>query len=431
MKKIIALMCVSACLTTMAGVPQLNRADVMKASHLTNTRDLSGIKSKSGHASLGISAGAVLGERICLLHEYDWNELAGGEVEVTAADPFYVGGWTTNVVAGGQSGSVVLQGGLVLDEALPLKVNYSANTVTLEAGDEPYATVSGSKTITSGPMTTTIDSTVYYYIVNEDWLVNYGPLADVTGKIEQDGSIHIADGFAIYVETVKTTTITPKNGQSTEYTDETHSITPLYRDTWLLKPNGVHEYTRESDGVTCSNPVYMHQSNDTVYVKNVYGFGGPEIYMVLSEDGTMSYPGQVVRDIEDTTAPDGDGLWYNATATAGSVTEGNAGTVTSQAITWGLTTPWDHNSTWQGWYDNKLTWSNGMSFIIPGQYVLGDVNRDGEVSIADVTALIDHLLNGDIEESDEFSPAAADCSQDGEVSIADVTALIDMLLSSE
>lgn len=440
MKKILALLCVSACLTAMAGAPQMNRTDVVKATRVMGHHENSAAMSsaagmavrpvaKSGSASLGIGPSAMLGERICLLHEYDWNELSTGEVEVNAADPFYVGGWLTNVVAGDKTGYLILQNGLVLDVAQPLKVNYNTNTVTLEVGDEPFGTTSGTMTVTSGPMTTTIDSTVYYYIVNEDWLVNYGELADVTGEIKQDGSIHIADGFAIYVETVKKTTITPKNGEPTEFTDETHSITPLYRDTWLMMANGVHEYTRQSDGVVCQNAVHMYQSNDTVYVMNLYGLGGPKCYMVLGEDGSMSYPGQPLCDIEDASAPNGDGMWYNATATSGSVTDGNVGEATRQAITWGMTTPWDHNSTWPGWSNNKLVWTNGQSFVVPGQYTLGDVDRDGLVNIGDVTVLIDHLLSGDMEESDSFSPEAADCTQDGQVTIGDVTLLIDMLLT--
>ena len=60
-------------------------------------------------------------------------------------------------------------------------------------------------------------------------------------------------------------------------------------------------------------------------------------------------------------------------------------------------------------------------------YEVGDVNHDGKVSIADVTALIDYLLG-----TGEGSCAiCADVSGDGNVSIADVTALIDKLLSSK
>jgi len=59
-------------------------------------------------------------------------------------------------------------------------------------------------------------------------------------------------------------------------------------------------------------------------------------------------------------------------------------------------------------------------------YILGDVNNDGEVNISDVTDLIDYLLGGD---ASAINLAAANVDGDDEVSIADVTSLIDMLLS--
>ena len=59
-------------------------------------------------------------------------------------------------------------------------------------------------------------------------------------------------------------------------------------------------------------------------------------------------------------------------------------------------------------------------------YRIGDVNGDGEVSIADVTALIDILLSGN---ADADTLSRAEVNGDGEVSIGDVTALIDILLS--
>ena len=53
---------------------------------------------------------------------------------------------------------------------------------------------------------------------------------------------------------------------------------------------------------------------------------------------------------------------------------------------------------------------------------VGDINGDGEITIADVTVLIDMMMNG------EELPAYADFNGDGTVSIADVTALIDFML---
>lgn len=62
--------------------------------------------------------------------------------------------------------------------------------------------------------------------------------------------------------------------------------------------------------------------------------------------------------------------------------------------------------------------------VIAGEPVPGDVNGDGIVGIADVTALIDLILNG------EGDPSLHDVNGDGTVGIADVTALIDMILNA-
>ena len=68
--------------------------------------------------------------------------------------------------------------------------------------------------------------------------------------------------------------------------------------------------------------------------------------------------------------------------------------------------------------------SNPGYFTAAGAtFLRGDVDGDGNVSIADVTALIDILLSG------TAAPAAADADEDGTVGIADVTTIIDYLLS--
>ena len=60
--------------------------------------------------------------------------------------------------------------------------------------------------------------------------------------------------------------------------------------------------------------------------------------------------------------------------------------------------------------------------------MIGDVNNSGDVTIADVTALIDYLLSGD---ATGVNLDMADCDLDGEINIADVTSLIDYLLAGE
>ena len=57
--------------------------------------------------------------------------------------------------------------------------------------------------------------------------------------------------------------------------------------------------------------------------------------------------------------------------------------------------------------------------------LIGDVNSDLEVNIADVTFLVDYLLDN----TKPINREAADVKGDGEINIADVTTLIDFLLS--
>jgi M6 family metalloprotease-like protein len=76
---------------------------------------------------------------------------------------------------------------------------------------------------------------------------------------------------------------------------------------------------------------------------------------------------------------------------------------------------------------SESAWSNRQEvYLIENMppHVPGDVNHDGNVTIADVTALIDYLLG-----AADYCSICADVNQDENVSIADVTALIDMLLS--
>ena len=61
---------------------------------------------------------------------------------------------------------------------------------------------------------------------------------------------------------------------------------------------------------------------------------------------------------------------------------------------------------------------------LPAVVKPGDVNGDGAVNIADVTELIDYLLNSET----AIDQGAADIDGDGIISIADVTELIDFLL---
>ena len=111
--------------------------------------------------------------------------------------------------------------------------------------------------------------------------------------------------------------------------------------------------------------------------------------------------------------------------------------LTDELIGRPLTLSWDNFSDVRALRtgDYEITLSLEQNYVIIGMlepaYQLGDVNKDGKVSIADVTTLINVLLNGNVTvETDNYSPAAANVNGDDKISIADVTALINLLLST-
>ena len=79
----------------------------------------------------------------------------------------------------------------------------------------------------------------------------------------------------------------------------------------------------------------------------------------------------------------------------------------------------------------ESVWSNIQNVTLTGsgdEPLIGDVNGDGEVSIGDLTALVDYLLGTT---SAAVSFEAADLNSDGEVTIGDITALIDLMLKND
>ena len=68
-------------------------------------------------------------------------------------------------------------------------------------------------------------------------------------------------------------------------------------------------------------------------------------------------------------------------------------------------------------------YADNITFYYYRDFVLGDLNQDGTVDVADVTVLLNIVLNADISNPD------ADINADGTIDIADVTSLINIILS--
>lgn len=79
-----------------------------------------------------------------------------------------------------------------------------------------------------------------------------------------------------------------------------------------------------------------------------------------------------------------------------------------------------------GCYTNQ----QGLLPTLYEEVLMGDVNRDGYITIADVTALVNIILGKATLENDadKYDFYAADVNQDSNVTIADVTALVNIIL---
>lgn len=86
-----------------------------------------------------------------------------------------------------------------------------------------------------------------------------------------------------------------------------------------------------------------------------------------------------------------------------------------------------------GFYED---WSSNenKSFLVTTKFesiylrIIGDVNRDGFITIADVTALVNIILGKDNVEPYAYDHYAADVNGDGSITIPDVTALVNIIL---
>ena len=77
---------------------------------------------------------------------------------------------------------------------------------------------------------------------------------------------------------------------------------------------------------------------------------------------------------------------------------------------------------WAGVGVSVKALSNNTNVTMSDTVVPGDVNKDGSITIADVTMLVNQVLGKDI------PTPAADVNGDGRVTIADVTELVNIVL---
>ena len=139
-----------------------------------------------------------------------------------------------------------------------------------------------------------------------------------------------------------------------------------------------------------------------------------QIYITLDEHQTRVLPNHIVT-LTPTVAPVSTDLVVTSSNPAVAAARLAGEKIQVVGITEGYTTIYVNSADGYAFSD---------SCLVEVYTERGDVNCDGFVNISDGTVLIDILLGGDVNHSEEN----ADCNSDGEITISDLTALIDALL---
>ena len=487
MKKLLALLFVCAGLTAMAVTPnaadfkmKMGKADIQKAKveakaqvmNKAMNKDLSKFVAPAlapqnvlpqqhkanlnKRAPMRVTADDVYGDKMYFTNLYDWSQsmvIEDGDTSYVmsftpSTDRYYYGGATRIYEDTYDGETEIYLSDLYYFSDIPVVFDYANQTATFAVGDGYNVTseIIQIDTVTSGggwSQRTYYDYYVYFvWLWPCDYLADEAELHDIVGELWDDGSIYFEDGmmyyFAEYYRRYNASTGSWSGSWS--QVDGPWASDAMF-ETLITAPNGTHEYTN-IDEETESNGVVMYQTNDTVVVWNLWDFGMPGNFMVLKSDYTMEFPAQYVFDfyesypvVQDGDTTDIGGDFYNVYAEL--IDEQftnfdmvNPGTVNESQIVWENCLVLNDNTWWDYYTYNKLNYTDGSTFVIPEpvipDVVRGDVDCNGEVEIADVTALINALLTGNWEGR---SPDNADCDLDGEPAIADVTTLIRYLLT--
>ncbi|MBQ9577103.1 MAG: dockerin type I repeat-containing protein, partial [Muribaculaceae bacterium] len=160
----------------------------------------------------------------------------------------------------------------------------------------------------------------------------------------------------------------------------------------------------------------------------LFGLSNGMNCMMIDENGNVNFEGQSL--FYDEILND---VFFNYTQEGNFLALGNTGQASTDSIAFGKCYLHGYNKYYTYYYDdNCLYFTDGSQFVIPAApapALLGDANNNRVVNISDVTCLINHLLSGEMMNSESFSSEAADVNRDGNLNISDVTALINLLLA--
>lgn len=198
------------------------------------------------------------------------------------------------------------------------------------------------------------------------------------------------------------------NANSFSFTQTLSNLTPgMYRLSvygFFRQGNGDYQANIVNNGGTLISEAYLFANDQRQALPNIATEAGklPGIASMNSNNGAfVHWPAEALAAFES-------GL-YN---TSVDVLVGADGTLSFGVVQ-------EHKTTAESW-----ALFDGFRLAYLGEVLIGDVNADNSITIADVTALVNIILG----KSADYNTAAADINADGSITIADVTALVNIIL---
>lgn len=241
---------------------------------------------------------AILGDKLTMCESYECEVDSGCSLTYVSDVPYKDGGWLTSITRGADGNGFYIRG-LCEGYDIPVELDMNNNQVKIYGCMLAREAVHDTTTVTHGfdpdfPVrgftSTKICDTIYsiYFVpetcllavssdvpdeslrgryvnldsiqVHKDTLAGdekYNILdsiyGSVVGDVYEDGSIHFADGYTIILSLETKETIILFNRPTVTSHYFYYWASPIVRNTYLLSPNGVHEYDRKYATTTNSN----------------------------------------------------------------------------------------------------------------------------------------------------------------------------------
>ena len=391
----------------------------------------SAIANSNNGVSVTISSGTIANNTDVAANEFTIVSKAGG-YSIQGRDGNYIGGTSgDNVLNFGTSDSYI---NTITYDSSSSSVLIKCNTSVLRyntgsslfryykaASYSNQSAIQLYKKTSSGSPTQPVDPTIGF--ANSTVSLTVGDTYTQTVSTNSDGVVFyssnnpsvatVSDAGVVTTHSAGTAIITASVSATSSYNAATASYT-------VNVSNAVSPYTGSGtldDPYTVADVLLLFSNgavpNSSVYVKGV-------ITRITSLN-TSQYPNARYYISDDASASNEFYVYNGKYLDGADFTSNDQIQVGDEVVIYGkLTTYGTTNEFAAGNYIVSL---NRLSTTLPG-----DVNKDNDITIADVTALVNIILGKDNGPEPLYNHEAADVNGDGDITIADVTALVNFIL---